>query len=77
MGIEALSRAFTTDIQIPELHKGPTTPQLLLLSSLIMSIPETVPPFTKLDLPPPEEYHKRKVALVSGMVFVATRGHPN
>lgn len=42
-----------------------------------MSIPETIPAFTKLDLPPPEEYHKRKVALISGMAFAATRGHPD
>ncbi|KAF5350630.1 hypothetical protein D9756_008696 [Leucocoprinus leucothites] len=32
-----------------------------------MSILETVPTFTKLDLPSPEEYRKRKVALISGI----------
>jgi len=33
-----------------------------------MSISDNVPAFTKLDLPPPEEYRKRKVALISGTV---------
>jgi hypothetical protein len=33
-----------------------------------MSLIEIVPPaFAKLDLPPLEEYQKRKVALISGM----------
>jgi len=31
-----------------------------------MSIAEIIPPFAKLNLPPPEEYHKRRVALISG-----------
>lgn len=35
----------------------------------------TVPAFTKLDLPPPEEYRKRKVALISGtFVYVLLWG---
>jgi hypothetical protein len=33
-----------------------------------MSIMDIVPPFAKLDLPPVEEFQKRKVALISGAV---------
>jgi hypothetical protein len=36
-------------------------------SSIAMSISEAAPPFVKLNLPPAEEYRKRKVALISGI----------
>ena len=31
---------------------------------------EVLPPFAKLDLPSPEEYRQRKVALISGEYFL-------
>lgn len=35
-------------------------------SSNILDVPASFSPLVKLDLPSPEEYFKRKVALVSG-----------
>jgi hypothetical protein len=41
-------------------------PKCLAFVSTTMSFTEIVPPFAKLNLPAPEEYQKRKVALISG-----------
>ena len=47
-----------------------------LFNSSMMSTSDNVPAFTKLNLPPPEEYRKRKIALISGTVAAISALRP-